>query len=118
MPQRPHTKQNPHRFKLREAMTPQERILWRHLRDRLPTASFRRQVTLGPYIADFVSFQYNVVIELDGSQHAENPADRVRDAWMREQGFTVLRFWNLEVIQSLEGVLEKILGAIAGGGTA
>jgi adenine-specific DNA-methyltransferase len=103
-----HPKQNPHQHSLRKNMTPHERLLWRHLRERFPEVTFRRQVTLGPYIADFVSHEHNLVIELDGSQHADNPYDRQRDAWMKDHGLTVLRFWNLEVQTMIDGVLEAI----------
>jgi very-short-patch-repair endonuclease len=71
---------------------------------------FRRQAPIGAYIVDFVAFERRLVIEVDGGQHAEEEKDKdiLRDAWLSSQGFTVLRFWNNEVLQNLEGVLETI----------
>jgi len=71
---------------------------------------FRRQEPIGDYIVDFVAFENRLVIEVDGGQHADEEKDKDtrRDAWLRSQGFRVLRFWNNEVLQNLEGVLETI----------
>jgi very-short-patch-repair endonuclease len=71
---------------------------------------FRRQAPIGNYIVDFVAFEKRLVIEVDGGQHAEEEKnnDILRDAWLNSQGFRVLRFWNNEVLQNLEGVLETI----------
>jgi len=70
---------------------------------------FRRQQPIGKYIVDYVSFEKRIVIELDGGQHsAEQERDRERDNWLSKQGFKVLRFWDNEVLQNLEGVLEVI----------
>ncbi|MGQ9631836.1 MAG: endonuclease domain-containing protein [bacterium] len=93
---------------LRKNMTDAERKLWRSLRRKSMGYKFRRQAPLGPYIADFVCFERRLVIEVDGGQHLDNPKDRVRDFWMREQGFKVLRFWNSDVLKNLDGVLETI----------
>jgi very-short-patch-repair endonuclease len=86
--------------------------LWRHLRDRrLAGFKFRRQSPIGRYIVDFVCFEAKVILELDGSQHAEEAQaerDCVRDEWLGSQGFEVLRFWNTEVIKNVSGVLMKI----------
>ena len=70
----------------------------------------RRQQPIGDYIVDFVAFEKRLVIEVDGGQHAEEEKDNDmrRDEWLRSQGFRVLRFWNTEVLQNLEGVLETI----------
>jgi len=69
---------------------------------------------LGPYVVDFVCFERRLVIEIDGGQHdLDRAQDEERDAWLRENGFTVLRFWNTEVMQNLEGVLECILAQVA-----
>ncbi len=73
---------------------------------------FRRQQPIGSYIVDFVCFSKMLVIEVDGGQHAENEKDKQRDAWLRGEGFKVLRFWNNEVLQNIEGVLETILRLI------
>jgi very-short-patch-repair endonuclease len=87
-----------------------ERLVWRHLRkSQIEGVKFRRQQPVENYIVDFVSFSPKVVIELDGSQHAENRRyDEQRDACLRRNGFIVLRFWDNEVIENIEGVLEVI----------
>jgi very-short-patch-repair endonuclease len=71
---------------------------------------FRRQEPIGNYIVDFVAYDKRIVIELDGGQHAEEEKekDRRRDEWLNSQGFRVMRFWNNEVLENLEGVLEAI----------
>ena len=64
---------------------------------------------MGRYIVDFVCVERQLIIELDGGQHAEQVAyDQHRDQWLRSQGYTVLRFWNNEVMGNLEGVLEQV----------
>jgi very-short-patch-repair endonuclease len=95
---------------LRKNMTDAEQLLWRHLRaHRMCDQKFRRQQPIGPYIVDFVHFGARLVIEADGGQHNGCANDAVRDAWLRGQGFTVLRFWNHEILQNVEAVLEAIL---------
>lgn len=95
-------------------MTPHERKLWYLLRDRrLSAIKFRRQFPVGPYIADFAAVACKLDIELDGSQHAESKSDPRRDAYMRGEGWRILRFWNNELIENREGVLTKILEALA-----
>jgi very-short-patch-repair endonuclease len=64
------------------------------------------------YFADFVCRERRLVIELDGSQHADSEYDRVRDAFMAERGYRVLRFWNNEAMINLDGVLDTILVAL------
>jgi very-short-patch-repair endonuclease len=95
---------------LREGQTRAEDLLWRNLRARqLDGAKFRRQVPVGNYIVDFVSFEKKIIIELDGGQHAETTAsDAARDAWLQGRGYKVLRFWDNEIFQNTEGVLEVI----------
>ena len=95
---------------LRKNMTDAERRLWRHLRQRqLDGDKFRRQVRIGPYIADFACLDLLIVIEVDGGQPAEARAyDSRRDDYMRGQGFRVLRFWNNDVLSNMEGVWEAI----------
>ena len=69
---------------------------------------FRRQEPIGSYIVDFVCYEKRLIVEVDGGQHSlETDADR--DAWLTSQGFTILRFWNHNVLQNIEGVLEVIL---------
>ena len=94
---------------LRRRMTDTERRLWTPLRARrLARWKFKRQQPIGPYIVDFVCFRARLVIELDGGQHQGSEADRVREAWLKGQGFRVLRFWNNEVLTGMPAVLEKI----------
>ena len=95
---------------LRSNQTDAEQRLWYHLRaHRFLGLKFKRQKLIGRYIVDFVCMERRLIIELDGGQHAEQVGyDQQRDAWLRSQGYTVLRFWNNEVMQQLEGVLERI----------
>jgi very-short-patch-repair endonuclease len=70
---------------------------------------FKRQKPMGRYIVDFVCEERRLIIEIDGGQHAEQVGyDRHRDAWLCSQGYMLLRFWNNEVMQELEAVLEQI----------
>lgn len=95
---------------LRREMTEAERCLWYQLRaHRFMGLKFRRQKPLGRYIVDFVCLERHLIIELDGGQHAEQLAyDQRRDCWLKEQGFVVLRFWNHEVLQQTDAVLERL----------
>ena len=95
---------------LRKSSTDAELLLWKNLRDRrLENIKFRRQQPFGPYIVDFVATEKRLVIELDGGQHAINKEqDRVRDNYIKSEGYRVLRFWNNEVLLNTEGVLERI----------
>ena len=70
---------------------------------------FRRQVIIGQYIVDFVCFEKRLVIEIDGGQHAGSDEDKIRDEWLKAEGFEVLRFWNNEVLGNREGVLQSIV---------
>lgn len=73
------------------------------------TLKFKRQKPIGPYIVDFVCFCPAFVIEVDGGQHSQQAGyDRQRDAFLKQQGFTVLRFWNNQVLCETEAVLESI----------
>jgi len=90
---------------MRRLPTDAERRMWSLLRDRrLGAVKFRRQENLGRYIVDFVCYEKRLIIEIDGSQHAENKRDEARDAWLRDRGFTVMRFWNNEVLTNPVGV--------------
>ncbi|MDH4612234.1 DUF559 domain-containing protein [Pseudomonas sp. BN102] len=94
---------------LRTGQTEAEQLLWRYLRaKRMQGLKFRRQKPLGPYIVDFICQERMLVVELDGGQHLESEADGVRDAWLTRRGFRVLRFWNHEVLQQTEAVLDVI----------
>jgi very-short-patch-repair endonuclease len=95
---------------LRQTSTNAEHRLWRLLRSRqLSELKFRRQVPIGPWIADFVCFEQMLIVEVDGGQHASNKRDQPRDADLRQRGFHILRFWNNEVLGNPQGVLEAIL---------
>ena len=95
---------------LRRRPTDVERSLWQRLRFwQVDGYKFRRQQPLGNYIVDFVCLQKRLIIELDGGQHAQDANyDAARDAWLREQGFIVLRFWNNDVLKNMDGVMTKI----------
>ena len=95
---------------LRKNSTHVETILWNKLRSRqIEGIKFRRQQPVGDFIVDFISFEKRIVIELDGGQHAENKdKDIDRDRFLTENGFNALRFWNNEVIENIDGVLEVI----------
>ena len=99
---------------LRHSLTNVERLLWRRLRlSNADGHKFRRQHPIGPYFADFACIERRLVVELDGSQHGQNAArDQERDAWLRSQGWRVLRFWNNEVIEQLDAVLDAIFAAL------
>ncbi len=95
--------------KLRNNATYAEAVLWSKLRDKqIDGAKFRRQQPIDRFIVDFVSFEKRVIIEVDGGQHVESVDDVERDAFLTKSGFTVLRFWNNEVLKNLDGVLEVI----------
>lgn len=95
---------------LRQNMTLAESALWKRLRaHRLRGHSFRRQVPMGPYIADFVCHRARLIVEVDGGQHAGSTTDAIRDRWFADQGYRVLRFWNNDVLGNMQGVLGAIL---------
>ena len=95
---------------LRRTQTDAEQKLWYHLRaHRFMGRKFKRQKPIGRYVVDFVCLEAKLIIELDGGQHAENVEyDYVRDSWLRGEGYVVLRFWNNELMNEMEGVLERI----------
>lgn len=97
---------------LRKNSTDAENLLWRYLRAKqFGDLKFRRQQVLGKYIIDFVCFAKKIAIELDGSQHGEvknKLKDNIRDEWLKSQGFTVLRFWDNDVLKNIDGVWEEI----------
>ncbi|WP_417483795.1 endonuclease domain-containing protein [Maricaulis salignorans] len=104
---------------LRKRMTPHEVRLWSRLKTwRAEGFVFRRQAPLGRYIVDFVCFTPKLVIELDGGQHSlddHRAADAIRDAWLEDQGFRVLRIWNMDVHNNMDGVLISIRDALEAG---
>jgi len=101
---------------LRKNMTDAERALWRQLRSRqLSGHKFRRQQPIGKYIVDFVCLEKRLVIELDGGQHAEDAQaqnDSQRTAWLEQNGYRVLRFWNHEILHSIEAIKQAIFQAL------
>jgi very-short-patch-repair endonuclease len=103
-------------IELRHELTPAERKLWAALRgDQLNGVNFRRQHAIGPYIADFCSVKAKLIIELDGSQHLEQTEyDQERTQYLEAQGYQVIRFWNNEVLNNLDGVVLAILSALEG----
>jgi very-short-patch-repair endonuclease len=101
--------------RLRADATEPERKLWYKLRDRrLGGAKFVRQMSIGVYFADFVSREAKLIVEVDRSQHAERHYDERRDAYLLSQGYAVLRFWNEEVMKSIDSICETIFAALEG----
>jgi len=87
--------------------------LWQLLRaKRFSGYKFKRQVPIDRYIVDFICFTHRVIIEADGSQHAENTYDEARDSYLSRQNFRMLRFWNNDILTNTEGVSEAIWAAL------
>jgi very-short-patch-repair endonuclease len=101
---------------LRRQQTDAEKKLWARIRNRRVDGwKFNRQVPNGPYVLDFFCFEASLVLELDGGQHTEAERaehDAVRTAFLEQQGLTVLRFWNGDVLKNIDGVLEHIYLAL------
>jgi len=97
---------------LRKQLTPQEVKLWVNLRGLKRLGfHFRRQSPIGDYIVDFVCLKQRLIVEADGGQHAQSVAarkDQTRDAFLESEGFQILRFWNSDIDQNLEGVMDTI----------
>ncbi len=97
---------------MRSAPTDAEQKLWTILRaKRLADYKFKRQVPIDHYIADFVCLRRRVVVEADGGQHGAS-LDATRDAYLRSQGFRILRFWNNDILTNEEGVSRQIFDAL------
>ena len=96
---------------LRKESTKAEALLWSRLRARqMQGIKFRRQQPIDKFIVDFVSFEKRIVIEIDGGQHAvDNKKDIERDKFLTKNGYIILRFWNNEVFDNIQGVLEVIV---------
>jgi very-short-patch-repair endonuclease len=93
---------------MRRSATATERLLWKLLRDRrFEDLKFRRQVPVGPYIADFICYAHRLIVEADGPMH-DAEADARRDAWLKHQGFTVLRFANSEISTWRDRVFDRV----------
>src|ERR1700751_5269466 len=99
---------------LRRNSTKAERKMWTLRRNRsLSAIKFRRQQPIGPYVVDFISFEYRLIIEIDGGQHADRVIhDNARTQWLGNQGFRVLRFWNNETLKNPDGVLIRVTEAL------
>lgn len=100
--------------RLRRDQTDSERLLWTHLRARqMCGVKFRRQYPIGEYIVDFCCPERKVVVEIDGGQHTVQVAkDQRREAYLINKGYRVLRFWNHEVLNHFDSVLEQIHDAV------
>lgn len=100
-----------HVSKLRQNMTPAENKLWYHLRaKRFKGFKFRRQHRIHPFVVDFVCLNKKLIIELDGGHHSEQAMyDDNRSLYLQDKGFCILRFWNSDIYQKTESVLESIL---------
>jgi very-short-patch-repair endonuclease len=97
-----------HAKHLRSNQTDAEQRLWYHLRaHRFMNLKFRRQALIGPFIVDFVCMEYKLIVEADGSQHLGD-IDARRNDWLNKQGYTVLHFWNHDILQQTDVVLESI----------
>ena len=99
--------------RLRRDATDAEKLLWRTLREACPGWRFRRQHPIGRRIADFACPAAKLVIELDGGQHLDNGDDDARTAELAAFGYSVLRFWNNDVLANTEGVIQRIIVALA-----
>jgi very-short-patch-repair endonuclease len=102
--------------KLRKNLTDEERILWAYLRNKgVNGVKFRRQEPIGRYIVDFVCYEQRLVVEIDGSQHAEAQRryDLKRDNYLRGMGYNVVRFWNSDVKENLEGVIHRVIELVS-----
>jgi very-short-patch-repair endonuclease len=100
--------------RLRRGQTDAERTLWFQLRDRrLNGWKFKRQVQVDRYIVDFVCAEARLIIELDGGQHAASSEyDAARTKVLEAMGYLVLRFWNNDVLQNVNGVLESVVDTV------
>ncbi len=99
---------------LRNNPTEAEKHLWEALSARRTAGvRFNRQVQIGPYFCDFVARSIKLVVEVDGGQHADDPADEARTRFLEARGYRVIRFWNYDVLGNLDGVvaeIERVLG--------
>jgi very-short-patch-repair endonuclease len=103
---------------LRREATEAENKLWQVLRNRqVDGAKFRRQVPIDQYFADFCCSEHKLIVEVDGSQHADQERyDAARTAHLKAKGYHVLRFWNDDVLKSVEGVVDTIREELRRGG--
>ena len=103
---------------LRKNMTKQERILWQFLRKKsINGLKFRRQYPIGSYIVDFICNEKKLIIEIDGGQHNEDKNsiyDHERTKYLETKGYKVIRFWNHDIENNIEGVYREILKYLIG----
>jgi very-short-patch-repair endonuclease len=98
---------------LRKNPTDAEKTLWRYLRNRqLLGFKFYRQMQIGRYVVDFVCREKNLIIEADGGQHNDNRSDEIRTHFLENKGYVVMRFWNNDILQNTQGVLQTIAQAL------
>lgn len=99
---------------MRREATDAEHRLWSRLRNRgLGGYKFKRQHTIGPYIADFVCLERRLIVEIDGSQHNEQ-VDGARTEYLRSRGLRIVRYWNNDLLQNTDGVLMSLLEILEG----
>jgi very-short-patch-repair endonuclease len=100
--------------KLRRTSTETEDLLWSRLRNRqIANAKFRFQSPLGDHVPDFLCVEAKLIVELDGGHHGDQAeADALRSRSLEQAGYTVLRFWNADVTDNLDGVLQAILDTL------
>ena len=97
---------------MRHSLTPAERALWFALRDRrFLGLKLRRQVPLGPYIADFFCAELGLIVKADGDSHS-GPHDLIRDRWLQDKGFLTLRLSNRDINGNLSGCMDRIAGEL------
>jgi len=95
-------------------MTEAEHVLWFRLRShQVEGHKFRRQHPIGHYVVDFVCLERRLIVEVDGSQHMDNPNDEIRTRWLEREGYKVLRFWDNEVLMETDAVMEVIKESVA-----
>ncbi len=99
---------------LREELTPAESKLWAYLRgNKLNGVYFRRQHAIGQYVPDFCAIKAKLIIELDGSQHIDQDKyDEERTKYLEKKGYKILRFWNSQVMNDIDGVIREIVAAL------
>jgi very-short-patch-repair endonuclease len=98
---------------LRRDSTKAEQRLWAMVRNRgVGGFKFRRQHPIGRFVADFCCWEARLIVEVDGGQHADSAGDDRRTAWLAEQGWRVVRFWNNEVLDNPEGVFDRLTAAL------
>jgi very-short-patch-repair endonuclease len=93
---------------MRNRSTDGEIALWKRLQHQQLGVKFRRQHPVAPYIADFCAPSIGLIVEADGGQHNDDPADERRTKFLESNGYSVLRFWNNDILKNMDGVVETI----------